>query len=56
METITLKFKQFGEKAERCIPGEEQNDQNTLFCSYACINTLSPLYIERDINMIKIPC
>lgn len=55
METITLKFKQFGEEAKYCIPTEEQNDQNTLFCSNAYINILSPLFIEMDVYMIKIP-
>lgn len=55
METITLKFKQFGEEAKYCIPTEEQNGQNTLFCSNAYINILSPLFIEMDVYMIKIP-
>lgn len=54
METIILKFKQFGEKAKDCILVEEQNGQNTLFCSNAYLNILSPLYIEMDVNMIKI--
>lgn len=54
METITLKFKQFGEETKNCIPTEEQNGQSTLFCSNAYVNILSPLSIEMDVNMIKI--
>lgn len=53
METITLKFKQFGEEAKNYIPAEEQNGQSTLFCSNAYVNILSPLCIEMDVNMIK---